>query len=270
MLAQKEQEDLQLQTEFAEKHREIVLGETEFKLQQIEAQADAYRKAGNDSVAVAQWEKEMKLRLSRDWADGAVRALREYNDEATNAARNVENAITSAAGSIEDALVNAFTTGKFEARDMVNSIIADMARITVRQSITGPLTGMLGGLFSFNALGGVYSGPGISAYSGKVVDSPTVFPFAKGVGLMGEAGAEAIMPLTRTSGGELGVQAVGGAAAAPQIEIVINNDSGVRSRVASQQTSFDSGRMITRIVVENLASNTDGMGDAMRGVMGVR
>jgi lambda family phage tail tape measure protein len=60
-----------------------------------------------------------------------------------------------------------------------------------------------------NAAGGVFSGPGISSFSNSVVDRPTIFPFAKGIGLMGEAGAEAIMPLTRI-GGKLGVRADGG------------------------------------------------------------
>jgi lambda family phage tail tape measure protein len=57
------------------------------------------------------------------------------------------------------------------------------------------------------ANGGVMSGPGISAYSGSIVSKPTVFPFAKGTGLMGEAGPEAILPLTRNSQGKLGVSA---------------------------------------------------------------
>ena len=57
-----------------------------------------------------------------------------------------------------------------------------------------------------SANGNVFSGAGISAHSGTVVSSPTVFPFAKGVGLMGEAGPEAILPLTRGSNGKLGVQ----------------------------------------------------------------
>ena len=56
-----------------------------------------------------------------------------------------------------------------------------------------------------NANGGVFSGAGISAYSGSIVDKPTVFPFAKGTGLMGEAGPEVILPLTRNSKGKLGV-----------------------------------------------------------------
>lgn len=67
---------------------------------------------------------------------------------------------------------------------------------------TGPLKS-----FQNNALGGMYSGAGISAYSGTVVSKPTIFPFASGIGLMGEAGAEAILPLKRGADGKLGVGA---------------------------------------------------------------
>jgi lambda family phage tail tape measure protein len=45
---------------------------------------------------------------------------------------------------------------------------------------------------------------------GGVVSQPTVFPMRGGVGLMGEAGAEAILPLARGADGRLGVQAGGG------------------------------------------------------------
>jgi phage-related minor tail protein len=41
---------------------------------------------------------------------------------------------------------------------------------------------------------------------GGVVNGPTVFPMRSGVGLMGEAGAEAIMPLARGSDGKLGIR----------------------------------------------------------------
>lgn len=41
------------------------------------------------------------------------------------------------------------------------------------------------------------------------MDRPTYFAFAKGAGLMGEAGPEAIMPLTRAADGSLGVRMVG-------------------------------------------------------------
>ena len=46
--------------------------------------------------------------------------------------------------------------------------------------------------------------------AGGVVTSPTLFPLAHGIGLMGEAGPEAVMPLTRGSDGKLGVASGGG------------------------------------------------------------
>ena len=61
------------------------------------------------------------------------------------------------------------------------------------------------------AKGGVYSN-GIRKFAyGGVVNKPTLFPFAKGVGLMGEAGPEAIIPLQRGRNGKLGVAGGGGA-----------------------------------------------------------
>jgi lambda family phage tail tape measure protein len=60
-----------------------------------------------------------------------------------------------------------------------------------------------------NALGGVYNSPSLSAFSGQIVKSPTLFKFASGAGLMGEAGPEGILPLKRGPSGALGVQMYG-------------------------------------------------------------
>lgn len=84
-----------------------------------------------------------------------------------------------------------------------------------------------------NAKGGVYASPSLSAFSGQIVSNPTLFAFARGAGLMGEAGPEAIMPLKRGADGSLGVRAIGGGqqpAAAPNVYITIENGGNVNSQ----------------------------------------
>jgi len=147
--------------------------------------------------------------------------------------------------------------------EMANQIIADLARLAIQDSLTslfsgsssgGGIFGFISGLFA-NAKGGTYSGPGISAYSNSVVSKPTLFPFAKGVGLMGEAGDEAIMPLTRTGNGDLGVKAVGQQlsekAAGEQAfntNIVINMADGGASTTVSRDNQDAQARILAQSV----------------------
>ncbi|MCK1304624.1 phage tail length tape measure family protein [Bradyrhizobium sp. 45] len=83
------------------------------------------------------------------------------------------------------------------------------------QTIFGGFGGGIGSLFGLpsltkNAAGGVYNSPSLSAYSGQIISQPTMFRFATGAGLMGEAGPEGILPLKRGPSGALGVQMYGG------------------------------------------------------------
>ena len=78
--------------------------------------------------------------------------------------------------------------------------------------------GLLGSLIGsflpgrmFVANGAAFGPSGLIPFaSGGIVNRPTVFPFAGGTGLMGEAGPEAIMPLSRGADGKLGVAGGGG------------------------------------------------------------
>src|SRR5690606_4606107 len=75
------------------------------------------------------------------------------------------------------------------------------------------LSGIFGGILPF-AKGGV-----VPFATGGVVSAPTYFPAGRQIGLMGEAGAEAILPLARSADGRLGVAASGGAA---PVNVVFN------------------------------------------------
>lgn len=106
----------------------------------------------------------------------------------------------------------------------------------------------------FNAKGGVYSSPSLSAYSGGVYNSPQLFAFAKGAGVFGEAGPEAILPLKRGSDGSLGVQASGGGGGggAPSITVNVIEDP---QRAGSVQSRGDgSGGTIVEVIVDQVRS----------------
>ncbi|EHC5874299.1 phage tail tape measure protein [Salmonella enterica subsp. enterica serovar Eastbourne] len=189
---------------------------------------------------------------SGDWTLGASRALDNFLAQGSNVAGMTENVFTNAFNGMADAVGNFATTGKFNFRSFTVSILADLAKMEARIAASQALGGLLkwgmaafgagagaaagsganaiqsyGANFSLNAVGGVYNSADLSRYSGSVVSRPTFFAFAKGAGVMGEAGPEAILPLRRGSDGKLGVVAASGGGGvkmfAPQFNFEINN-----------------------------------------------
>jgi len=175
-----------------------------------------------------------------NWVAGASSAYENYLDSARDVAGQTKSLFTNAFTSMEDAVVSFSTTGKFSFTDFAKSVLADMARIAARQATSSALSSLFG--LASSAAGSYFGGPASAgstqagysstyfpqakggawsdgvqlfanggAFTNGVVSQPTAFGMANGkAGVMGEAGAEAIMPLTRTSSGALGVRAVGG------------------------------------------------------------
>ncbi|EEY5253239.1 phage tail tape measure protein [Escherichia coli] len=144
-------------------------------------------------------------------------------------------------------------SSKLNFKSFTSSVLSDMAKIlaqaTMMKSIKG-IGSVLGfdlSSLSLNANGGIYQSADLSRYSGTVVNRPTFFAFAKGAGVMGEAGPEAILPLRRGADGKLGVVAdIGGsgmAMFAPQYNIEINND-GTNGQIgpAALKVVYDLGK----------------------------
>jgi lambda family phage tail tape measure protein len=108
-----------------------------------------------------------------DGQAGAIRAFRAYQKEGEDTAGAVEKAFTSAMKATEDAIVNMVTSGEISLNslnDLANSIVADITRMFVQQSITGPL---------FKAMGSSLEGGGFLSdifgslfHEGGTVGSP--------------------------------------------------------------------------------------------------
>ena len=124
------------------------------------------------------------------------------------------------------ALRSAAVSGK-DLDDVLRRIASNLAGMALDRGLQ-PLESLAGTLFSnlFSGLAGVlpFAKGGVPGHvvpfaSGGVVSAPSYFPLGRHVGLMGEAGAEAILPLQRASDGRLGVAAAGGGA---PVSIVFN------------------------------------------------
>lgn len=170
-----------------------------------------------------------------DWAAGMREGFANWvdtaSDYASQSADLVNNTMSGLVGNISEALAG----NKVDWEDWSKSVLASMQKIILNAMIVNSLQssmgggGFLGGLFGgsaggstpsgsynsaasglqLNAKGGAYASASLSVYSNNIVRSPTYFAFAKGAGLMGEAGPEAIMPLTRSADGSLGVRVTG-------------------------------------------------------------
>ena len=147
---------------------------------------------------------------------------------------------------MEDALVKFVMTGTLNFSDLTRSILADLARIAIRQAIMQPLKGLFP--FLTNANGNAFAANGVVPYrKGGVVNSPTYFKYGgSNLGIMGEAGPEAVMPLKRGRGGKLGVIAQGGGAG----NITVNVDASG----SSVEGDTDGGRQLGEVIAAAIQS----------------
>ncbi|KAK6049359.1 prophage tail length tape measure protein, partial [Cooperia oncophora] len=138
-----------------------------------------------------------------EWRNGTKRAFMNFTADADNAAGTAEQMFMSAFSSMGNGLATFVTTGKLNFKSFTSSVLSDMAKILAQATMMKAVKG-IGSVMGFdfgdvktNAEGGVYQSADLSRYSGTVVNRPTFFAFAKGAGVMGEAGPEAILPLRR-------------------------------------------------------------------------
>ncbi|MGE9760919.1 phage tail tape measure protein [Pseudomonas sp. PDM20] len=201
------------------------------------------------------------------WIAGAKAAWDEYFTESSSMAEKVETLFSDALGNTQNFLIKALAEGDFSFRSLADSVIGNLGRIGMQLATSG-----IGQLFSmgsqmfassgwgqailsfFQADGGAWN-QGVQMYAKGgafrhgVVSAPTFFGATGGrLGVMGEAGPEAIMPLARASDGSLGVRTLGGGGTTVQlhapVSIAIGGNGSDGSQIDQQALSSNLQRQL--------------------------
>lgn len=249
------------------------------------------QKSSKDS-ADAQYQTALELYRSQSDFNNLAIGLVEATRERTT---NVLTGLLTKTQTFKEGMINLFST-------LTQSIIQNLVDMAAQALLTNTILSSImsvgssvfgavgsgaaassgtaiadyGSNFQFNAKGGVYSSSDLSAFSGQVVDNPTFFAFAKGAGVMGEAGPEAIMPLTRAADGSLGVRAVNGGGAggdmAPKVYITIDSNGNTSTQAPSglEQFGADVGRFVDQRYKQNVMRDIRPGGDIWNAMKGTR
>jgi lambda family phage tail tape measure protein len=149
---------------------------------------------------------------------GLVKGIDDYIAKIRDIGPATRQAASSAAETLEDDLLQSFRNGKLDVSSFIDSVISEFLRLQVIRPLLDSVFSGAGGALSsglkllFSANGNAFgpNGPITAFADGGVVNSPTMFRYSGGTGVMGEAGEEGIFPLERDSRGKLGVRATGG------------------------------------------------------------
>lgn len=218
--------------------------------------------------------------MQSDWFSGAKDGLADWLDSSSNYSSSAANIVSSSLDSALDTVSSALAGNKVSWKDwgvsvlnMIAKVALQMAAVNAVSGIFGSFAGSLGGAaagassssnafssgaysnLTLNAKGGVYDSPDLSKFSSSIVSSPTMFAFAKGAGLMGEAGPEAIMPLTRAADGSLGVRALstdsGGGGTTISVNAPVSIDGGGSAGVSNANTA-STAKQLQSIIQQTL------------------
>lgn len=196
--------------------------------------------AAENQVGSADW-NTYKTQLK-----DAQTELDNVNKSLTDNGVKLEDYGKQISSSLSSGLVNALKNGgnAFEAfsglaTTALQKVLDKLIEMSFVTPVLNAFTGGTGGTFFSgiakifgSANGNVFQNGNVIPFAkGGVVNKPTIFPMANGgTGLMGEAGAEAVMPLRRMSNGRLGVEAENNNGKAVNVNIYNQSGANVETR----------------------------------------
>lgn len=178
--------------------------------------------SGEDFAAMI--EEELRLQEEIESVlegQGAVMAMKlNQQDEMNSKAAQLKQRFEDIKTTIKEGLVNGLTDAIVQGKSLA-SVMSSLLKQAASLFINFGLRSIL----PF-AKGGVLQNGQVTPFAyGGVVNKPTLFPMANGMGLMGEAGPEGILPLRRGRSGRLGVEASGSGATTVNVSVDASGSS---------------------------------------------
>jgi tape measure domain-containing protein len=186
---------------------------------ELQTRLQEARDKGLSNVNVDDFVKRLRTALetevanAKDFGKQFGKAFQDGIKSMGDLAGNLGSSFASAFGGMANQLTEFVATGKANFSEFAASVLKDLGSIFIKFAFFQALKALVPGGSAFGkflgfANGAAFAQNGIQPFArGGIVSQPTLFPFAKGTGLMGEAGPEAIMPLKRGADGKLGVAA---------------------------------------------------------------
>ena len=261
---QRMKERLDIEREYLDQQRDL---QTQYQSGDItksvyDRETSALSSAMSDRLKIQEDYYKSMDAIQSDWMGGVSDGLADWLDTSSNYSASAANVVSSSMDSALDNVASMLMGNKASWKDWATSVLSMIAKVALQMTavnLIGGLVSSVGGAIggaaaggasssnafssgsysnlALNAKGGVYESHDLSKYSGSIVSSPTLFAFAKGAGLMGEAGPEAIMPLTRAADGSLGVRALGGGSGGGGTTISVNAPVTIAGSVTGEATT---------------------------------
>ena len=280
-------------------NEELKLKDRMFDLQKRAADLSYSEVEKNQKLVAIEYERAQasykallqKGEISRQFYDEAMALEERLYQKQMFDASEWGRAMESGLSGIENAMssfLDYSSDGFLKFGDLAKSVLGEIYKALVRELIISQMiaairrgvSGLFGGVGGAanagagagmagaigNAQGGVYASAGLHAYANSIVSKPTFFAFANGgipnLGVMGERNGgspEAIMPLARTSNGDLGVKAQ-----LANIKIEVINQTKEDAQVTNTQVRQDPEGYVISLVMSGYAKNKNGIRDMLR------
>jgi hypothetical protein len=245
---------------------------------------DAVNPANGIAVELSNLDKALAAGLINwtNYSEAVFRAMEKFDAKPLKEAKDTLDEIGVAIGATLanglDGFVDALVDSEKSFRDWAASLLKELSKVLIKMALLGAIKRALGGtsVGSFfgvtaNAKGNPFSG-GTTLPKNAILTAPTPFQFASGgvfgsrVGIGGEAGPEAIVPLRRTSQGNLGVEG-------SPVTVNVKNNFANEANVTVESTNTPDGGRTIEIMIDRrvrAALSNGSLDPVMRNNYGLR